>query len=223
METHRLMPKVRLARVIAALGLVTAGSFVFPSACSSNTVAIREPERCTLQIVKMTVISSSDMNRAESGAPRPVQLRLYQLSTDIPLLNASFDEVWKKDADTFKEDLVKVEELPIYPNSRTELEFERDDKAQVIAPVALFRQPRGRSWYTTFDLPPAPSEGQCGAECKGAECDGGPPQNPHYYVWIDESRVDDGADHADDYPEGRTMHAKALAEKPAGEQKPPKP
>jgi type VI secretion system protein VasD len=223
METKSLRPRLRFARFGTALALLLGAALASASACSSNTVAIREPEQCKLQMLKLTVISSPDMNRAENGEPRPVQLRLYQLASDIPLTNAPFEDVWKKDADTLKDDLVKVQEVPIYPDSRTELEFERDDKAQVVAPVALFRQPRGRSWYTTFDLPPAPSEGQCGAECKGTDCDGGPPRNPHYYVWIDESRVDDGSDHADDHPEGRTMHPKLVAEKPEPEKAPPKP
>lgn len=205
----------RLLPGALALSTATLG------ACSKSTPPVREPDPCKLQLVTVSIIASPDINRAENGEARPVQIRLYQLASDIRLENAAFDEIWKKDADTLKDDLIKVEELPIYPDSRSDVEFERDTKAQVVAPVALFREPRGRSWYTTFDLPPPPADGQCAALCKGPECDGGSQLTPHYYIWLDESRVDDGADHADDKPRGGIQHPKVTAEKPKPEGPPP--
>lgn len=203
--------------VVALVGLV--GSLVAPPACSPTVLPIKEPDDCKYQEVTLSIISSGDTNRATNGEPRPVQLRVYQLGSDTSLQNASFDDIWKKEEETLGEDLVKGEELPIYPNTRTELKFERDDSAQYVAAVALFKNPKGRSWYTVFDLPPAPSEGACGQkQCEGEDCeDAGPPPNPHFYVWIDESRVEDGVEHAEDVPEGRVQAVKSQAKAPAKE------
>jgi type VI secretion system protein VasD len=183
--------------VVATL-LAAVGAFV---ACSQTPVVPKEAESCKLQVVNMTIIASPRINLADNGEPRPVQLRIYQLGTDIRLNNASFDGVWKADKATLQEDLIKSEELSVYPDSRTDIQFERDEKAMVVGGVALFRNPRGRSWYTTFELPPSPGKGACTPVCAGGECDGSAPKpNPHYVVWIDGSKVDDGSDHIDEYP-----------------------
>lgn len=205
-----------LAFALGTVGLV--GLLLSPPACSPTILPVKEPDDCKFQEVTLDIISSPDINRAENGEARPVQLRVYQLKSDTSLQNASFDDVWKKEAETLGEDLVKGEELPVYPNTRTSLKFERDDSAQYVAAVGLFRNPKGRSWYTVFDLPPAPSEGACGQEkCEGEGCeDAGPPPMPHFYVWIDESRVEDGIEHAEDVPDGRVQEVKSQAKAPSG-------
>jgi len=177
-------------------------------ACSSSTpVIVNPPKSCTLQIVGMTIIASPKINPEEDGSPRPVQLRLYQLKTDNRLLNASFEQVWKDDKGTLADDLVKVDEFPVYPDTRTEVKFERDPAALFVVGVALFRNPKGHTWWTEFELPPAPGKGDCmfpDPKCSGPDCQkeaGAPPLQPHFSIWIDESRIDDGADHLDEYPD----------------------
>jgi type VI secretion system protein VasD len=177
-------------------------------ACSSGTpVIVQPPKSCTLQIVGMTIIASPKINPEEDGSPRPVQLRLYQLKTDTRLLNASFEQVWKDDKGTLQDDLMKVDEFPVYPDTRTEVKFERDPAALFVVGVALFRNPKGHTWWTEFELPPAPGKGDCmfpDPKCSGPDCQkeaGAPPLAPHFSIWIDESRIDDGADHLDEYPD----------------------
>jgi len=189
-------------KIAVRLGLAAG---VLAMACSPTIVVPKEPERCKLQLVDMTILASERLNEAENGDSRPVQLRIYQLATDVHLNNADFHQVWKEDKAALGEDLVKVEELPVYPRSRTDIHFERDERALYIAAVALFRNPRGRTWYTVFELPPAPGKGDCrnrDGECDGGDCEKKKQQqqNPHYYVWLDGSRVDDGEDRVDDFP-----------------------
>lgn len=185
--------------------------------CKRNVEKAKEPEPCEQQLITFAVIASPRINPTDSGEPRPVQIRLYQLKNDIRLLNASFDEIWKKDADVLKDDLVKVDQFPVYPDSRTEVKFERDESAQYIVAAALFRQPRGRSWFVSFELPPSPADGGCGvpsADCpEGEECPPEPVIDPHFYVWVDGFRIEDGIEHADEYPEGRSREFE-LPEKP---------
>jgi type VI secretion system protein VasD len=195
-----LLVTLALAAAIAAGGLGVACS-------SSQPVIVQPPKSCTLQVVGMTIIASPKINPEEDGSPRPVQLRLYQLKTDTRLLNASFEQVWKDDKTTLQDDLVKVDEFPVYPDTRTEVKFERDPAALFVVGVALFRNPKGHTWWTEFELPPAPGKGDCtfpDPKCSGPDCQkeaGGPQLQPHFSIWIDQSRIDDGADHLDEYPD----------------------
>jgi type VI secretion system protein VasD len=183
-------------------------------ACAGSVPPPKEPEECDLQIVTSSVITSKYINPSETGEPRPVQVRLYQLKSDVRLQNSDFEQIWKQDAEQLKDDLVKVEEFPVYPNTRTEIKFERDDAAQFLVAAALFRNPTGKTWFKSFELPPAPSEGAgcIAAMCADGECDGGPVLNPKIYIWIDATRVDDGIEYADYFPEGRVVDAEPAAE-----------
>lgn len=180
---------------------------VGPLACSSNNPAPKEPEKCKQQILSSAVIASPYINPTSEGEPRPVQMRLYQLKTDTKFLNASFEQIWQDDKTALGDSLGNVEEFAVYPNTRTEVKFERDESAQFLVAAGLFREPKGRSWHVTFELPPPPSAGSCGAKCNGPDCDAGVNGNPKMYIWVDGTSVQDGADHADVYPEGRVHPA----------------
>jgi type VI secretion system protein VasD len=206
------MTRFALAAVVAgaAMGGVAA-------ACSSSqVVAVKEPQACTQQIVGMTILASPKINPSDTGSARPVQVRLYQLKTDTRMLNASFDQIWKDDKGTLQDDLVKVDELTAYPLTRAEVKFERDPSALFIVAVALFRNPKGRSWWTEFELPPPPGKGNCmfpNPKCSGPDCAqeaGPPPLAPHFALWLDESRIDDGADHLDEYPDATAVREQYL-------------
>lgn len=197
-------------RASLALGVAVWLGF---SGCGKQTVLpVKEPEKCDLQVVTFSVIASPQINPEENGEPRPVQFRLYQLKNDVRFLNASFDDVWKKDKEILADDLVKVDEFPAYPNTRTEVKFERDASAQYIVAAALFRTPKGRSWYTSYELPPPPSKGQCGVK---GEDGGGPILDPKFYAWIDRTKVEDGVEHAEDFPEGRVQSVQLPGGAPA--------
>lgn len=195
----------------------------FAMACSPTVVPVKEPDECKYQEVKVSIIASPDINPSRTGTPRPVQVRVYQLAADVRLENSPFEDIWKKDEETLGEDLVKSEELPVYPDTRTDMKFERDDKAQHVAGVALFRNPKGRSWYATFELPPAPSEGTCGqetqcpegAEGEEGECEAPLPVNPEIYMYLDEYRIEDGVEYADYRPEGRVLERQSTAQAPS--------
>lgn len=185
--------------VVAVLALGSAVAI----ACGQTVLPIKEPDNCKLQIVDMSILASPRINPTDRGEGRPVQVRIYQLASDTRLHNADFLDVYKDDKKVFGEDLIKTQEFPVYPDSRTDIRFERDDKALHLAVVAIFRSPKGRSWYTIYELPPAPGKGSCYLKvCKDGICkDAGPDLNPHFVVWIDGTRVDTGDDRLDEYPE----------------------
>lgn len=212
MRERRQGVRGSVARAAAILGItaafasITAGVLI---ACSNGQtiLPIKEPDNCKQQIIGMSIVASERLNPTECGDSRPVQLRIYQLKTDIRLQNASFDEIWKDDKKTLADDLVKVDEMSIYPDTRTEVKFERDDSALIVAAIALFRDHRGRSWYTTFELPPPAGKGNCGMpKCADGSCaDAGRVGNElslKYSLWLFDRRVESGEDHLDDYPDG---------------------
>ena len=192
---------MKAARWLAATAL--AVSCALGIACGQTIVPVKEPDSCKLQIVDMSILTGPKANPTESGEGRPVQTRVYQLASDIRLNNADFMDIFTDDKKALADDIVKVQEFPSFPDSRQDIRFERDEKALYVAVVSLFRSPKGRSWYTLFELPPAPGKGNCYLKvCKDGNCrDSGPQLNPHYVVWIDGTRVDTGEDHLDDYPE----------------------
>ena len=129
-----------------------------------------------------------------------MQLRLYQLKNDVGFRNASFDQIWKEDAAKLGEDLLGSQEVSVYPDARKELEFERNPEAQFIVAAGLFRTPKGKQWFTSFELPPVPGQEACGAKCPDGECAEPPELNPKVYIRVDGTRIDDGSDYAEEFP-----------------------
>jgi type VI secretion system protein VasD len=184
--------------------LLMVGALAFPtiSGCGQTILPIKEPKKCDLQFVTLSIIAAQQLNPTDTGEPRPVQLRIYQLQDDIRIQNAGFREVWKKEKDTIGDHIIKKDELYVYPNTRTEVKFERNKEAQYIVGVALFRNYKGRSWFTSFELPPAPGKGDCTVPgCDKAEdkdaCNAAK-INPKFALWLDGTRIDDGSDHLSD-------------------------
>ncbi len=170
------------------------------SGCSKPP-APKEIEPCDRQVLTAAVISTKHINLTESGEPRPVQLRLYQLKNDVGFRNVSFEQVWKEDEEKLGEDLLDRQEFPVYPNARKEVDFERNPEAQYIVAAALFRDPKGKQWFTSFELPPPPGQEACGAKCVDGECEEPADLNPKLYIRVDGTKVDDGSDWAEFVPE----------------------
>lgn len=166
----------------------------------SSTPPPEKPEACERQVVTASIISTAHINPAENGEARPVQLRLYQLKNDVGFRNASFDQIWKEDAAKLGEDMLGMQEVSVYPDSRKDVDFERNPEAQFVVAAALFRTPKGKQWFTSFELPPVPGQEACGAKCEDGKCEEPPQLNPKFYIRVDGTRVDDGSDYADEFP-----------------------
>ncbi|HSC88051.1 MAG TPA: type VI secretion system lipoprotein TssJ [Polyangiaceae bacterium] len=176
----------------------------------SSTPPPEAAEPCDRQVVSAAIIATPLINPAENGEARPVQLRLYQLKNDVGFRNATFDQVWKEDAAKLGEDLLGSQEVSVYPDSRKQVDFERNPEAQFVVAAALFRTPKGKQWFTSFELPPPPGQEACGAKCEDGKCAEPTDLNPKIYVRVDGTRVNDGADYADEFP------AKEVAQRAGG-------
>jgi type VI secretion system VasD/TssJ family lipoprotein len=172
--------------------------------CATPTAApeAKAPKQCDLQQLSMTIVAAANLNAGADGA-HPVQLRIYQLKDDVRLLSADFEQIWKHDAQTLGPDLVGVAELPIYPDSRTEVKMERNPEALHVVGVAMFREPKGRTWYVSLELPPPPGKLPCDS-CQGPDCEAkaaeGGGGSPRISFYLEGMRIDEGSAHAGDFP-----------------------
>lgn len=198
------MKTARLVSFAVGAVLAAAASASAAGCATSSAQAVQEPKKCEVQKVTLSIVASPTINPTLDDEPRPVVVRIYQLKNDVRLNGAKFEQVWKEDEKVLADDVVKKDEVFVYPNSQTELKFERDPAAENVVAAAMFRNPTGRSWYASFELPPPPGKGDCtvpGCEAdKQCELDR---INPKFSVYVDETRVDDGAGHLDDVTDAR--------------------
>ena len=195
----RDMPRPRLDVAIAALLL---GTLV---GCAP-TLEAKAPETCPLAHVTVSILTSPRVNLTRSGESRPVVVRVYQLRSDVRLANASFERVWQDDKATLGDELVKVDEHEVYPDSRVDLKFERPETVAHVAAVALFQNPQGRTWVASLDLPSVPVAGACGDPACDPDDETCAPRRltePHLSFYLDANTIDDGVEHLDDFPEVR--------------------
>jgi type VI secretion system VasD/TssJ family lipoprotein len=138
-----------------------------------------------MPVIDLVIASGARLNSAEAGAGLPVQLRIYQLSSESALAVARFEDLWKMDADVLGDALLERRELTVYPDSVQNLEWEARPAARSIAAVAIFREPVGRDWTMSVSLPAPRQTPDC------------PEERPRLSLWLDGMKIRDGAGRAD--------------------------
>ncbi|MEJ7731864.1 MAG: type VI secretion system lipoprotein TssJ [Polyangiaceae bacterium] len=183
------LPLALLAGSTLAAGLVVAG-LVVASGCGSPAVEAKAPEPCDVQIVTLGIFAADNVNPNENGNPRPVVVRLYQLKNEVKLENARYDDVLLDDKKVLEDDIMKVDEVEIFPNDFVEVKFERMKEASHLAGVALFHSPKGQSWKTFYAFPLPPGEVQCGGRAEDA---GAPEADPKVSFFLEATKIDNGS------------------------------
>lgn len=157
--------------------------------CGSSAPPPEAPKPCDKQFVTLDLYASGNLNPNENGNPRPVVVRLYQLASDLKLSNARYDDVLNKADETLGKDIIKVDEVTVFPNDHYTVKFERMKDAAFLGGVALVHEPRGQSWKTFYEFPLAPGEATCG----GRAADGGGIADPQTSFFLDLSKIDNGS------------------------------
>lgn len=181
-----VLTKGRARPVGCALGLLVLVTLL--TGCPDPPPAVPEP--CDRQVVTVSLFASDDINPSEQARPRPVVIRLYQLLNDIKMLNAKYDDILLRDQETLGEDMLKVDEVEVFPNDVVEVQFERIPEASVLCGAAMFRDPKGQSWKTFYEFPPMPNSGACGALDPDA---GEPEAAPRTALFVVETKIDNGS------------------------------
>lgn len=141
------------------------------------------PPACQREAAALALAASEGVNANAGARGLPVGVRLYQLRSDARLRNATFDAVWQDDRAVLKGDLLEMHEQTAYPGQSLHWKLSLNPEAAVIAAVALFREPKGKDWFVTFDLDPLRAQPPC------------PAAEPVISLWLDRSKIQDGRGH----------------------------
>lgn len=186
--------RIRKGFAFALLGLglfVGAASTSLSTGCGPAPEPPAAPKPCDVQIVTLRIYAADNINPNENQNPRPVVVRLYQLKDEMRLQNATYDEVLLNSKEVLADDVVKMDEVSVFPNDLVEIKFERIKEATVLGGVALFHSPKGQSWKTFYQFPLMPGE----AQCAGRAGDAGPPQtDPRTAFFIESTKIDNGSE-----------------------------
>ena len=158
-------------------------------ACSSSPPPAANPppaKPCPVLEPTLTLSASQRVNPTAEGEGRPVQVRVYQLTADARLRNASFEDIWQKDKDALQTDMLSVDQHTLFPGETKQIQLKTNPQAVYIGLVALFREPQGKDWFTTYELAPPRTTPPC------------PNAPPHLSVWLDRMQSLDGQGRADD-------------------------
>ncbi len=178
-----------LAPRLAALSLALT-AFASLGATCGPAAPVEPPKPCDVQIVTLNIYAADNINPNENGNPRPVRVQLYQLKNEVRMENATYDQILNNAKETLEDDVLKVDELSIFPNDLVEVKFERIKEASTLAGVALFHGPKGSSWKTFYQFPLMPGEVACGGRGK----DGGAPEaDPRTAFFIEGAKIDNGS------------------------------
>ncbi len=115
-----------------------------------------------------------------------MQVRAYQLVSDARLRSAPFDDIWQKDKEALQADLVSVEQYSLFPGETKELQLKPSPQAHFLALVALFREPQGKDWYLSMELPEPGASATC------------PTSKPRIQAWLDRMQIQDGQGRAEE-------------------------
>ena len=141
---------------------------------------------CPAAPLELQVTGTARLNSLSAGDGRPVQLRIYQLKSDVKLRTASFEDIWQNDAKVLEGDVVSSDQQTIFPGDKKLLSVTPKPDATYLALVALFREPQGKDWFLTYEITPTKQEPPCTKK---------PAPIP---VWMDRMQIQDGAGRAAD-------------------------
>lgn len=162
------------------------GTTLALAACKKEKETCKPEDKVFAKI--RVVVQSEQINLDTEGTPSATTLRIYQIkggrSLDIPL---DFREVWKTSGETFGDELLKEEELTIYPDKPDVFEIEPDPEATHVVAAAIFREPVGNAWYSEWEVPLFHGDSVCAAEKKKQVY-----EDPCFLIFMEGSLIDGG-------------------------------
>jgi type VI secretion system protein VasD len=211
-------PWLSLRRTPALFGAALLAAEVAAVSSGCRATPPKEPAPCEVQVVTLDIYAADNINPNETGNPRPVVVKLYQLKSDMKLVNATYDDVLLREKETLGDDVAKVDDVEVYPNDLVQVRFERIKEASHLAGVALFHSPKGQSWKTFYEFPLPPGEARCG----GRGEDGGPPvADPHVSFFVESTKIDNGSQFDESqFPTARAIRRVNLPRKSASPEGP---
>lgn len=166
---------------LLASGLLLAG-------CKKKEGETCNPDEKGFKKVRVVVQSTEEINLDPEGTPRATSLRIYQLkggrTLDVPL---DFRQVWQDAKVVFGDELLKEEELTIYPAKTEVFEIKPEDEATHFVATAIFREPVGSAWYSEWETPKFHGDSVCLAEAKKQTY-----EDPCFLLFMEGSQIEGG-------------------------------
>lgn len=131
--------------------------------------------------LELQVTATRRLNALSGGEGRPLQLRIYQLKSDVKLRTASFEDIWQNDAKVLEGDVVASDQQTVFPGEQKTVTVPPKPDATYLALVALFREPQGKDWFVAYEI----AQPQAGAPCDT--------KRSPIPVWLDRMQIQDGA------------------------------
>ncbi|MBI4705131.1 MAG: type VI secretion system lipoprotein TssJ [Deltaproteobacteria bacterium] len=177
-----------ITRACAAAAVLGAASLL-----GCPVPPVPPPEPCDKQVVTLNLYAADNINPNEEERPRPVVVRLYQLANDLRMASSKYDDILLRDKETLKEDVLKVDEVEVFPNDLVEIKFERIPEATFLVGAAMFRTPKGHSWKTYYIFPPMPNApAGCAALAPDVDAGAADPA-PKTAFFVEGSQIDNGS------------------------------
>jgi len=140
---HLPLPSTRAAAFAAGVFLSGCGG-------AGKDVVKECPPAKTAQV---TLAASDRLNPDDQGRALPTVVRLYQLKDLARLETAEFEDIWLRADETLEKDLVKHDEMTLYPGKAEVKTVEVGGDVKFVVAVGLFRKPAGTSWRDVWELP----------------------------------------------------------------------
>ena len=138
-------------RVLRGLLIVALGLLVL-SACSSSKSRVGGVLNLDTDL-KLTFEVDSNINPDDNKRPSPVFVRLYQLKSATSFNKADFIDLYERDEELLKGDIVSKQVLkPIAPGEARTERFVLESGVSQIALYAEFSQYRGSNYKVIFPV-----------------------------------------------------------------------
>jgi type VI secretion system VasD/TssJ family lipoprotein len=175
------------SRRTAVLSVLLPGLLAL-AGCKKKEGETCKPDEKGFEAVRVVVQSAGEINLDPEGTPRATSLRIYQLKNgrtlDVPL---DFRQVWQDGKSAFGDELLKEEELTIYPDKTEVFEIKPEDEVSHFVAVAIFREPVGNAWYSEWLAPKFHGDSVCLAEAKKQSY-----EDPCFLLFMEGSQIDGG-------------------------------
>lgn len=120
-----------------------------------------QPPTPPLTEVSYVVDGDRRQNPDERGRALPTIVRIYQLKSVARLELSTFETLWRTPAQALGDQLLAVEEMTVYPDTRVTRTVARVPEARYVAAVAIVRQPAGAVWRAVVPLATSQEEAAC--------------------------------------------------------------
>ncbi|GIV60300.1 MAG: type VI secretion lipoprotein [Rhodothermaceae bacterium] len=96
--------------------------------------------------LSLNVVGTPQLNSAETGNSNAAVVRIYELTGTANFQSATLESFWRNDTEALGQELVRRQELLLYPDTVERIEIEPDPATRYIGVAADLRRPAREGW-----------------------------------------------------------------------------